>query len=292
MKTLRIFITEIFLLLIYFSAQAQCDVYVQESLDKYSKGTYLMHREMNNTTVDKLSLVLNKGNTYTFYLMNPSENIKKYALSNNSGEFANATKITHNQENYSLYIVKPQKVRVVDIFLNIETEKTACTVLALYWNDSDLNPGVYTDFLQMKNNAPNVQRTFDIKARNDGHNELYIPTDLEDTNDIYGFCDGVNRYINLRSFNLTLSGNTFVKLENLGDYYYFNYFEDVLIGASIINSEIEHIIDANSGEVIKLTKNSLREIMRDNTDLLAKFENEKTKNTMLKQYLVKYLQNK
>lgn len=270
---------------------AQCGVFAQEALDKYGRGTYLMSQELDNQGNSELTMVLKKGNTYVLYLLNPSEKITNYSLTSSTGILEHSSVFLHKHDNYISYILKPSKTREHKFTLHIGSNKQACVVFALYYEDTGLKPGIYRDFSDLKNNSPSEKRTFDLKDRYDGYNDVCIIRGEGLPKGSYGFSDGVDRYVNLKSVNKNLIGNIYMRLEDLDEYYYFKIVE-VIQGSVLIVSEEENIINAETGEVNRLNRKVLREILQENPQLLAQFEAENMKSKKLKEYLIKYIGSK
>ena len=79
------------LLLFQIALQAQCDVDYEETLEKYCSGIYLIHQELDNKNAAEAILVLQGGNSYNIYLLNPSQSFADFFLLSDSidisGEF-------------------------------------------------------------------------------------------------------------------------------------------------------------------------------------------------------------
>jgi hypothetical protein len=53
---------------------------------------------------------------------------------------------------------------------------------------------------------------------------------------------------------------------------------------------VSKIMDANTGEIIVLKQKTLEDIIANESDLLAEFQNDPKKRKKLKEYLIKYLE--
>lgn len=110
---------------------------------------------------------------------------------------------------------------------------------------------------------------------------------------VFGFCDGKHVYINELLPRLGPKTD-FCKIEYLGRYCYYEDIHCMMFYNGPTTNENcsldEKIIDIESGEVIRLDKKTLREIIADDTELLNEFNDELNKNKRIKDYLIKYLE--
>lgn len=297
------------MLVLQAMVSAQCGINHKAILDKYCKGEYLKHQELNNESGANASMILEKDSRYAIYLLNPNSSIPSLKLEGISGNTIKDYVTEFNQkENYSTYLFTATETGKYNISLDFGTKKEACILLAIYLqNYTGLKAGIYKNFEEFYQNKPSIEFNYQISKKMRKYGDLrssgMIPyyrlnTDRNEGNSIgkvFGFCDGNNAYINVKTPSLG-PRTEFVQIECLGPYY---YFEDrrsttIFIGnvPTTLYELVRQIMVANTGEVIKLNNNKIQEIIANDVDLLAEFNNDPKRNEKLKEYLIKYLEKK
>jgi hypothetical protein len=109
----------------------------------------------------------------------------------------------------------------------------------------------------------------------------------------FGFFDGSNIYV--RETSYAPYSHYFKKLYNLGLY---SYFEGIKKNISVqnnfnyttapSNTIIGKAIDINNGEIIELTKSSLKSILENDEELLNRFKEEEDKKDKIREYIIEY----
>lgn len=291
----------------HLAVKSQCGLNYQDILDRYCKGVYLQHMELDNISgEDDISLVLKENNRYAFYLLNPSYSIPIYKLSGEnklpvSDEVAKYSK----EGNFATYSFRVNEAGVYHFTYNFNTDKRACVLLAIYLqNKIAFDAGIYKTFEEFKYNNPSVKLNFDIVSKTQkiglgkGAEEVtYYRLDFSrnkarNIGEIFGFSDGKNLYINSLG-GKTGYGKDFVKVKMFSKYGYFESIgQSTIVAGSVVTTStfVEYkLIDMNTGEIITLNNKKLREVMADDKKLLEAFDNEPRKQTKLREYILKYL---
>lgn len=298
MKNIIIFIG---ILLFSMSASAQCMIYAEEELAKYGHGTYLIHQELNNNVRDA-NLLLYKRNIYTLYLMNPSHNKMQYNLTHDFNTQAKYIMVNNNAAGYQKYVINVQADLEHKITLNMEKGIKGCILMAVYLEDSlsEKQAGIYNSFEVFRQNTPDkgyitsfteekevissgrqVQELYYYSISNEEEKKLYKK--------IYGFCDGVDIYLNVSSVDRLFGrNNRFVKTEKIGPYYYLKTTRLIMASNVTVPVVVQLLIDNHSGEVTEFTANALKSIISDNQELVKEFQSENHKTDKLRIYLKRY----
>jgi hypothetical protein len=174
-------------------------------------------------------------------------------------------------------------------------------------NDSILKVGIYRDFNEFKYNNPSIKFDYQISTIEHGYGFLNssgtvtfyrISIDKKAgkaIGNIFGFCDGKNVYINENLPRLGPKAG-FSKIEYFGLYCYFEsiFYQTAYNGTNsyTTSSLAENVINMSNGEVIRLTKKTLKELIANDEELLTEFNNESQKNKKLKDYIIKYLEKR
>lgn len=129
---------------------------------------------------------------------------------------------------------------------------------------------------------------------------------LEKNTPIWGFCDGTHLFISrLPKFKLK---NKYDGVLYINKYIYFQTTEStynsgggptfmaapgggaggMMGGGGGAKPFAEFIIDVNTGKMTELTKESLRELIADDKELLTEFEAEKKKKKVIGEYWIRY----
>lgn len=175
-------------------------------------------------------------------------------------------------------------------------------------NDTVLKAGIYRTFEEFKYNNPSVELNHKVTTIKRGYGfmnaagkvtyyriEVYRK-DAKLIGNVFGFCDGENVYINEHSPKIEPSVG-FSKIIYFGKYCYYEGVSSsgrsMPNGATVsYQSLAEKIIDIHSGEVITLDDKNLREIIADDPELLKEFNKDSNKNKSLKDYIIRYMENK
>ena len=169
-----------------------------------------------------------------------------------------------------------------------------------------LKPGFYRNFEEFKTNNPSVAfANYPITKVSRGYGFLNSAGEIasyrvvmdksaaKKIGNVYGFCDGKNIYIN-PEITLFKPKKEFAKLEYLGRYCYYEerVLQTVYTGMGTGSSTgpvlEEKALDINTGKIIILSKKTIREIMVNDTQLMADFTNDSKKRKVLKEYLINY----
>lgn len=155
----------------------------------------------------------------------------------------------------------------------------------------------------MKFNNPSIKLKYDIveKSTKYGKNEIrhYVlgidRKDVDKKLNVYGFSDGNDIFLKASGSKLRPS-TQFLKLEVIGQYYYYEeiVYSTVSTGTTTIITPVlyKRIMDMNTGEIKVLNKKTLIGIIGDNENLLREFLDAHQKDKKLKEYLVRYYEEK
>lgn len=176
---------------------------------------------------------------------------------------------------------------------------------SLIINDTIYKPGIYRTFEEFKYNNPSLEFKYEITTRNRGYGFLNSAGQVtfyrividkkvgKSIGEVYGFSDGKSVYINEELPRLGPKAE-FSKIEYFAKYCYFEdiFYTTIYNGTSTTTAASldEKIIDINTGVVISLNKQTLRDLLANDSELLDEFNSEKHKNKKLKEYVIRYLQ--
>jgi hypothetical protein len=297
-------IAHIFLVFIAMQSitNAQCGINYNEILKKNCSGVYLRHQDYSNITGRDIKLVLTKDNKYAIYLLNPSKSLPKLKMSDsNPFPLQNFQESVNMNEKYSIYTFRVSETSEYGFDLDFKAEEKACVLLAIYLrNDNNYKSGIFKSFDEFKYGNPSAELNCQVinSKKNYGKGQLnYYKLDLNKKNrqalgKIFGFSDGKDIYIDITYPKLN-SNPEFVKMEYLYKYCYFEYVKYVSIftgsTGTILPSLVQKLLDINTGEVLVLNRQTLREILADDPSLSGEFNNISGKDKVLKEYLIKYL---
>lgn len=275
------------------AAQAQCSVFAEEVLDKTCTGIHLIHQELDNQHDHTIRLLLNGGNRYVVYLLNASQAIKNYKLTCTNADL-DMISILNKQKEARKYHINITKSQEYDFSVDFSTNKDACVLLAVYLqNEPDKFHAVYESLAALNQNRGQTQniQLFEKLRRNKQEKVFQFEHKKRPTL-CFGFTDGQEKYYKT-------SNNAFVRLEDLIDFYYFTESEEdwVVIqqasGATNrypIPKQVAYVLHKRTGAVMELNKNTVRQLIRTDQELLEAFDAEKQKSKKLKEYLRKYSQ--
>jgi len=280
---------------------AQCGINQKELREKYCTGSYLVHSELTNSS-PTVQIALKEGNKYAIYLLNSSQPINRFTMLNSQNETV-ALESRQNPD-YTVYSFAPQVSDTYIFSVDFATNKEACVLWTIYLqNSNNLRAGIYRSFEELKYNKPSGEFTYQItaKSRKVNQNQLnFYSLDIDKrkartVGKVIGFSDGKEVYINQNSPSLR-PGTEFVKAEILDRYYYFQVIETIIVptGTTVVTAPklVEKIMDMNTGEVTTLNIQNLKELMEDNPGLINEFDKETNRNRKLKEYLIRYLDDK
>ncbi|WP_339887480.1 hypothetical protein [uncultured Flavobacterium sp.] len=166
--------------------------------------------------------------------------------------------------------------------------------------DSTLKAGIYKDYKELRENSPSVQllggiKTETIKYNTNGSleylNTYYIDVEgkkAREIGDVFGFSDGKNVFIT-SDYATKINKNEFYKLDFINRYSYFYATESSQVLDIQMNVRVEKTLNLETGEILKLTNSSLKNIISDDKELLEKFKKQKKKYLHYKEYLLNYL---
>jgi hypothetical protein len=173
-------------------------------------------------------------------------------------------------------------------------------------NDTVYKAGIYRTFEEFKYNNPSIDFNYGITTKNRGYGFLNAAGQVtyyriminkklgKSIGNVFGFCDGKNVYIN-ESLPRLSPKTGFMRIEYFGKYCYYEdrFCTTVYTGNGTTQScELdEKLININTGEVIRLSKKTLRELIANDTKLLNEFNEQSQKNKKLKEFAIRYIEN-
>ena len=166
--------------------------------------------------------------------------------------------------------------------------------------DTILKPGIYKTFEEFRNNNPSIQLSGEIKSKifkynSNGSfenlNTYYVDVDKKDANvigKVFGFSDGKNIFIS-PLYSSKVNDYEFYILEFINLYSYYCSIESSQVGSIYMEVKVQNVLDIKSGDVLKLTNSTVKDIISTDKQLLEKFKNQKSKYLYYKQYLLDFL---
>jgi hypothetical protein len=175
---------------------------------------------------------------------------------------------------------------------------------------SQKKKGVYRDFTEFRNNAPSIPYTGIVEERPEflslfeGTYTAYKLVFSKDSlpcpkrTPIWGFCDGSTIFI-CRAATFKKK-NVYDKIIFLGRYIYYQSTTEssgggmmmssggMMMGGSVGRMLVEYVMNGNTGNEERLTKDLVRHLLAKDKDLANAFEEEKTKKKVLGEYVIKY----
>lgn len=175
--------------------------------------------------------------------------------------------------------------------------------------------GIYRTFEEFRYNKPSIRVDFSVvnKTRGYGflnatlHNAYKLvltnPQSLHKKDTVWGFCDGKSVYVN--SEERYHKNNVYDRITYFGRYCLFETVESggayypvvvpmagggggMMVGGSSNRVLAQVGINFNNGRVFGLSKKNIREILANDPEMLAEFEDEKKKGQKLEDYLIRY----
>ena len=176
-------------------------------------------------------------------------------------------------------------------------------------SDLEKKAGIYRDFNEFKNNNPSIKLDYPVMSEQINFSEVsslkVYALDISkkqsrEIGNVFGFCDGQSIFIGASAGDLHKFA--FYKVEYLLKYAVFDAAQDntqfVVGGANgalqmgnSYQTKKTLICIFESGEILTLTKNRLKEFLSDKPELLEKFKKQDNKNDYLKKYLIDYLKS-
>jgi hypothetical protein len=282
---------------------SQCGINYNEILKEKCSGVYLRHQDYSNNSGSDIKLVLTKDNKYAIYLLNPSKSLPKLRVSEtNAYPLQNFQETVKLNENYSIYTFKADETSEYGFKLNFDSKEKECVLLAIYLrNDNNYKPGIFKSFEEFKYGNPSVALDCQVTSskHNYGKGRLnYYRLDIgrksrQALGKVFGFSDGKDVFIDFAYPKLNPNPQ-FVKMEYMFKYCYFEYVKNIPIYAgsvvTIAPTLVQVLLDINTGEVLVVNKQTIKEILANDQVLLEEFNKISGKDKVLKEYLVKYLQ--
>jgi hypothetical protein len=283
----------------------QCDVNVEDIMNQFCEGEYLTHQVIDNRNDSVFSVIMEKNRRYAIYILNPSNKLPDFTLiRSNQGHIKDYNYTTSKDQNYCVYSIITSTEDPVSFRYKFHIDDYACALLALYYQNIDkYKPGLYNTFESFKSENPSTDLpsgiTSDVKKLGLGKGAQEITyyrldisrEDAKKYDKVFGFSDGQKFYINFLDRKVK-PGTDFVELEPIGEYGYFEYISYMVVTSGTATTTTPYleqsVMDLNTGETKLLRKNSLREIISADKELLEQFNNEKRKSKKLKDYLYKY----
>lgn len=160
-------------------------------------------------------------------------------------------------------------------------------------NSKTLNKGIYVNFQEFKYNKPSLELTHEVYEKiNDFKESGFIGREQYEityyklridvkegkkAGKIFGFCDGKNIYVKLGTGKLSPNSN-FVPIEFSGRYCFFEnivggtmYYGENTSFSPRAYSWAVYLIEIKSGNIRPLTKVTLKNILRDDQEILRRY---------------------
>ncbi|GEM_PF-2425380 len=166
---------------------------------------------------------------------------------------------------------------------------------------NNYKPGIYKSFEEFVNNAPSLPFDYSISEKKRGYGALNMGGSVvyhrigiskkkgKEIGTVYGFSDG--QFIYLSPFEPELGPKTeFSKIKYLAPVSYYEDRDCNIVNGSRACSLSRRLISLTNGEIGRLTKKGLREILSIEPDLLEKFNNDPDRNKKLFAYYVSFME--
>jgi hypothetical protein len=202
----------------------------------------------------------------------------------------------NKKEKVTTYIFTAGENGVYTFSYNFGTSQECCVLLAVYLqNTSKYKQGIYKSFEELKYNNPSISldgriitRTAETGSKKVNIYKLERNKSLvQKYGKFYGFSDGKNMYV-----KRTSGIGEFIRIDNYGKYGYFEDIAYLTTGAVTVPYLTLNLIDMNTGEIIRIERKDLRELLTDEPGLLEAYNQESQKEKNLKKYLILYLEKK
>jgi len=293
------------IILVQTMIQAQCDVNYQETLDNYCSGIYLIHQELNNQNSGEATLILHEGNSYNIYLLNPTQRLSDLILLSNGIDITSEFDLIEEGK-AALYQITSNNTNEYRFSLLTQAENEVCVLLAIYLQpflNKDIPAGLYRNLMELKFRNPGhpyihnfAKKRVGSLTKRDYHYKLNLGRkEKQQIGEVYAFNDGKDTYFNIARLSKSIiPGLLFAKAEDLEEFFYVEYYEAGIVptysGTIYTDSWQKKLINKETGEIMKLNKKNLKEIIKDDPQLLQEYVLESNKTKKLKNYLIRYLE--
>jgi hypothetical protein len=278
------------ILLSFHQINAQCSIYATERMKEHCTGVHLVHQELHNQGAENLKLILNKGSQYVLYLLNANQDVKNYALKC-TNETIEMVSLLNKKNKVRKYFIQVDESKEYDFSIDFNSKKKACTLLAIYLQNSQKSPiGIYTSLEDMNSNRL-IFADIKLVEKQNKKGLIYRFENKKETPLCYGITNGKDKFIRTPD-------NAFIKLEDLGKYYFYELCDpdgEMVLAvtgradlAAAVDDDAFYVLHKKSGAIMELNKNTLRNLIKDKPKLLEAFDLEKKKRKVLKEYLIRY----
>ena len=165
-----------------------------------------------------------------------------------------------------------------------------------------LKAGIYRDFFEFKYNCPSRPMKYEVYSFEAKYSKgqfattenanLYLLVNFDLKKKIYGFCDGVNIFIKVKTD--MDDKPVFSKVEHLGRYAYFTSVTNTSIMPSSIGAiyqapQLLHkVVSLTTGNTYTVSTGNISQIVKDDSDILDLVNRDNDLNDKLKTYLIMY----
>ncbi|TRZ45702.1 hypothetical protein DMZ48_00010 [Robertkochia solimangrovi] len=159
--------------------------------------------------------------------------------------------------------------------------------------------GIYKTYEEFLNNEPSLPLDYEIKHKKVGYGMFALGGSIpvaylkvknkegKEVGSIFGFSNGKEVYIN--PWADVMNPNVrYYQPQFMGDFCYVEYAYVMKVNNSRSNYRREMVIDLRNKKAVELTKEWLRDLIADDSELLAEFEEENNKGQKLRLYLERY----
>jgi hypothetical protein len=261
---------------------------------------YLQHQELNGAGGKEISFLLKKENRYVIYLLNPSKQFPQFAVKGSNGaELKDLLSLVNKKEKVMSCIFTPGESGAYTFSYYFENPGEACVLMAIYLQNITLyKAGVYKSFNELRYNNPSAALQGDVVSRTDQAGKQKVmfyslkmkKSEAKDHVKVYGFSDGSAIYLK-RKEGIGIP-QEFVRIDNYGMYGYFEDIAYVSTGSAMVPFLTMNLVNMNTGEIKRVDRKHLRDLLADEPDMLKGFDQEPQKDKMMKDYLIRYLEKK
>ncbi|WP_194765741.1 hypothetical protein [Tamlana sp. I1] len=172
------------------------------------------------------------------------------------------------------------------------------------FSTTEYKTGIYKTYQEFLNNSPSIPFDYEFKEKNMKYGLFgfggSVPVNYvkvknkkgKEIGHVFGFSDGKKVFINPGSPILS-SNARFYNCQFIYNFCYFKYLSTLTtsVGSQSSSSHSlgQGLIDMENNKAVELDKDSLRELISSDKELLAAFEAESNKNTTLFDYFKKFL---
>ncbi len=280
----------VLLLLSFYQTQAQCSIYAEELIKEQCEGEHLVHQELHSEGAESLKLLLNKGNQYVLYLLNANQDIKNYSLTC-TNQAIEKVAVLNKKKKVRKYFIKVEESKEYDFTIDFGTKKKACAMIAIYFQKNEASSFGLFNSLQDMNNENAIFKDIMLLERKTKKGLVYRFENKKESALCYGISNGVDKFIRTPD-------NAFVKLEDLGKYYFYEIADpdgEMVLAvtgraalAAAVDDDACYVLHKETGAIMQLNKTTIRSLIKDNPSLLKEFDAEKKKRSVLKEYMIRY----